>query len=143
MVWYKFEVKKIKKNKPIAAGCQFRYHNPASPSLQVSLSGHLAARSILMHLSYALYLPAAAQTHIWWGLHICSVIYRHCNKNINKCLSASGVRSRVLYVSTKTIHSNTSIPIPLRGVLGAGANTGPWASTCPSGPAPDLVVTSA
>lgn len=60
----------------------------------------------------------------------------------NKCLSAPGVRSKYNSI-TKTIQSSTFIPVPLRGVLGAGASTGPWASTCPSGPAPDLVVTSA
>lgn len=62
---------------PVGAGCQFRHHHPASPGLQVSLSSHLAARCILMHLPDALHLSAAAQTHIRGRLHVCSIIYRH------------------------------------------------------------------
>lgn len=62
---------------PVAAVWKFGYHHPASPGLQVSLSGHLAARSVLVHLSYALHLSTAAKTHIRGWLHICSVVHGH------------------------------------------------------------------
>lgn len=57
-VLFGFQLKQIIKILwlPVAARCQFRHHHPASPGLQVSLSCHLAARSILMHLSDTLHL---------------------------------------------------------------------------------------
>lgn len=62
---------------PVAAGCQLRHHHPASPGLQVSLCGHLTARSVLVHLPDALHLAAAAQAHIRRRLYIRSFVHRH------------------------------------------------------------------
>lgn len=62
---------------PVVAGGQLGHHHPASPGLQVSLGGHLTARSILVHLPDPLHLAAAAQAHIRRRLNICSFVHRH------------------------------------------------------------------
>lgn len=40
--------------------------DPAAPGHQVSLSGHLAAGGVAVHLADAFDLPAAPQAHVGW-----------------------------------------------------------------------------